>query len=326
MPDERRNTMTRLRRLITRPLLIIPGLATVFTLFLVALPQPAFAGDSAGFYVVEQGASGPNVRAIQWLLHHRGHDIAIDGEFGPATTTAVTIFQRHHGLAADGLVGPQTWSELVVPLEPGMSSDAVRAAKVLLNKHNSDFVVGPNFTQAMADRVSQLKRVWGFPGDDPAIGLPFWKNLVGRSGLRGFDLPVPQTSVRRIDLDNPHHDYPAIDIMVRFVPAYAAMRGTIEHYSSNTCGIGIKLMFGSEPHILYCHLNSRSVGNGVTVAAGTQIGITGETGNAAGNPHLHFEIRGTSDSQRWCPQQWLLAVYDHRDPPPLTSLAMSGCF
>ncbi|MFJ5260187.1 peptidoglycan DD-metalloendopeptidase family protein [Streptomyces sp. NPDC088387] len=44
----------------------------------------------------------------------------------------------------------------------------------------------------------------------------------------------------------------------------------------------------------YAHLSSLSVSQGQSVSAGTQVGLSGATGNVTG-PHLHFEIRTTPD-------------------------------
>ena len=41
-----------------------------------------------------------------------GHDLKVDGQFGPATEAAVLRFQTAHGLATDGEVGPKTWAAL----------------------------------------------------------------------------------------------------------------------------------------------------------------------------------------------------------------------
>jgi peptidoglycan hydrolase-like protein with peptidoglycan-binding domain len=53
--------------------------------------------------------------------------VSIDGDFGPATKTAVARFQRAHGLRADGLIGQSTWHLLV----------HVRPAKVTWTSHGA---------------------------------------------------------------------------------------------------------------------------------------------------------------------------------------------
>lgn len=76
-------------------------------------------------------------------------------------------------------------------------------------------------------------------------------------------------------------------------PIYAYEDGTIARVGSNTLGGNtISLDGASGDQYYYAHL-SRYVDGlaaGQQVAAGEQIGFTGDTGNAAGTPHLHFEV------------------------------------
>jgi murein L,D-transpeptidase YcbB/YkuD len=57
--------------------------------------------------LLKRGSVGEDVRTVQRLLL-----VTVDGIFGPATETAVKVFQRASGLAADGVVGPLTWEAL----------------------------------------------------------------------------------------------------------------------------------------------------------------------------------------------------------------------
>jgi hypothetical protein len=56
---------------------------------------------------------GPWVAKVQALLVAHGHQVNIDGIFGPATDTEVKAFQAGSGLTADGVVGAQTWVTLI---------------------------------------------------------------------------------------------------------------------------------------------------------------------------------------------------------------------
>ena len=63
--------------------------------------------------VLKQGATGPDVTALQTNLKQSGFDPgAIDGNFGPGTKAALIAFQKSKGLQADGIAGPQTMGAL----------------------------------------------------------------------------------------------------------------------------------------------------------------------------------------------------------------------
>lgn len=62
---------------------------------------------------VENGSSGNAVRAAQTQLKANGQNVAVDGNFGPATDKAVKSFQKSEGLVVDGSVGPLTWAALL---------------------------------------------------------------------------------------------------------------------------------------------------------------------------------------------------------------------
>ena len=59
------------------------------------------------------GDAGEHVITLQTLLTRGGFDPgSIDGDFGPATTRAVKMFQRSVHKPADGVAGSDTWSSL----------------------------------------------------------------------------------------------------------------------------------------------------------------------------------------------------------------------
>lgn len=68
---------------------------------------PAYPG-----VVLQQGSTGPNVRAVQQRLRDLGFTLGVDGDYGPGTAGQVTAFQQLKGLGADGKVGPATWAAL----------------------------------------------------------------------------------------------------------------------------------------------------------------------------------------------------------------------
>lgn len=65
-----------------------------------------------GSRMLEAGMSGEDVSALQKLLISWGANITADGDYGPATTTAVKSFQTANKLDPDGVAGPATITAL----------------------------------------------------------------------------------------------------------------------------------------------------------------------------------------------------------------------
>lgn len=74
-------------------------------------------GTTAQLPTLQNGSRGPAVALLQRLLVLYGYSsVAVDGQFGNSTQTAVTQFQRDQNVAVkDGIVGSTTWDKLTYP-------------------------------------------------------------------------------------------------------------------------------------------------------------------------------------------------------------------
>jgi murein DD-endopeptidase MepM/ murein hydrolase activator NlpD len=155
-------------------------------------------------------------------------------------------------------------------------------------------------------------------------------------------LPAPRDSLTDTGIDAPHHDYPAVDlIMNEGTPVFAVTGGTVTrttNFPNNwfragcdtdhpptgcaTCGTGVTIGAPDGVRYTYCHNRAIYVHDGDTVTAGQHIADSGNTGRS-GAPHLHLEIRA-NNAQR-CPQRLLAALYSNQPLPEITTLPTSGC-
>lgn len=300
--------------------LLIRSIA-LFLLVIVILGVPHDAEALAAWPVVKLGASGDNVRTIQYLLVHRGYSLTVDGSFGATTDSRVKAFQQANGLTADGIVGANTWNKLIVTLDVGANNNAVRALQTQLNKHGYNLAVDGVFGTGTQNAVLNFKQNH-YLGGGSTVGATTWQELTGTGSGGNYSLPIPRSTLPRSEYDDPHHDYPAIDLPTYTgTPAYAIHSGTVS-YVSGGCGYGILITADDGASYKYCHLNSRSVSSGARVNTGQLIGYTGNTGNSSG-PHLHLELRYGGVLR--CPQTFLVAIYDGLTPPSPASLPTSGC-
>lgn len=67
------------------------------------------------YNTLRRGSSGEDVRKMQQSLRNAGYDIGksgVDGNYGPATESAVSRFQKDNGLNGDGIAGNITLNKL----------------------------------------------------------------------------------------------------------------------------------------------------------------------------------------------------------------------
>lgn len=116
--------------------------------------------------LLQNGSSGHAVQALQKQLNAKHHSgLSVDGQFGPATLTAVKSFQSGHGLAADGIVGPATWQALI-----GHFQDLGAASGTGWYHFNDD----GNDDWGTANAIAQFKKVaadWNALGYGVRIGV-----------------------------------------------------------------------------------------------------------------------------------------------------------
>jgi murein DD-endopeptidase MepM/ murein hydrolase activator NlpD len=151
--------------------------------------------------------------------------------------------------------------------------------------------------------------------------------LMGAASYHGdYVFPVgggPQL----VSVAHTHHDYPAADIAAPAgSPVYAISNAVVVnawHSADPRCGIGMTIRTTDGQVWTYCHLAylDPAVMNGVSLAAGAQIGLVGSTGHATG-PHLHLQLQPATSypqDQPWF-QDFAGIAFGWQDAPTMLEL------
>jgi murein DD-endopeptidase MepM/ murein hydrolase activator NlpD len=146
--------------------------------------------------------------------------------------------------------------------------------------------------------------------------------LMGAASYHGdYVFPVgggPQ----HVSVAHTHHDYPAADIAAPAgSPVYAISNAVVVnawHSADPRCGIGMTIRTADGQVWTYCHLAylDPAVMEGVSLAAGAQVGLVGSTGHATG-PHLHLQLQPATSypqDQPWF-QSFAGTAFSWQDAP-----------
>ena len=151
--------------------------------------------------------------------------------------------------------------------------------------------------------------------------------LMGAASYHGdYVFPVgggPQL----VSVGHTHHDYPAADIAAPAgSPVYAISNAVVVnawHSADARCGIGMTIRTLDGQVWTYCHLAylDPAVMDGVSLAAGAQVGLVGSTGHATG-PHLHLQLQPATSypqDQQWF-QSFAGSAFSWQDAPTMLEL------
>jgi hypothetical protein len=129
--------------------------------------------------VLAQGSKGEEVVVLQSLLCNKGHDIDIDGDFGPQTKDAVVAFQKSKGQQSDGTVNSDTWTALLVELKQGARGDAVYGLQHILGrKFHYTVDEDGDFGQQTLTVLASFQTSHPTADQDGTVGVKTWRALL----------------------------------------------------------------------------------------------------------------------------------------------------
>lgn len=147
------------------------------------LATPAYAdGCYTWGRTLSQGMSGSDVKQLQIRVSGYpgyGNVLALDGDFGPATRSAVIRFQQAWGLAADGIAGPNTFKKIYSLQNNDCSTIHFSWAEV--NRCNSTW--GGGAVSATTAKNNMKVNLWKLEAMRKALG---GKALYISSGFRSY--------------------------------------------------------------------------------------------------------------------------------------------
>ena len=128
-------------------------------------------------YTLRNGDKGQEVKKLQLAIGN----LLADGDFGPATESAVKSYQSSQGLVSDGIAGTKTLTSLEIPVEIGVD----------LSRHNGDvdFVTMAN----AGVKYAWIKCTEGTTHVNPGYELKFRQAREAGIQVGGYHFSRPDT-------------------------------------------------------------------------------------------------------------------------------------
>jgi len=161
----RRTVRTVLALVMVAAAVLVGSVASASTDPQVKAADGCFSWDRA----LSEGASGEDVTQLQIRISgyaDSGAVLGVDGQFGPATKTAVTRFQQAYGIAANGVADEATLQKLVDLQDDDCTP--VHFAYDELNNCNSDWSGGA--VSAAEAKANALRTMWKLEALRHALG------------------------------------------------------------------------------------------------------------------------------------------------------------
>jgi peptidoglycan LD-endopeptidase LytH len=157
-----------------------------------------------------------------------------------------------------------------------------------------------------ANKLSKDRQVWlqqqlagsTYGGGHPGVPVPAgWEHVLERcpvDGPRSFSdgFGAPRYG-------GGFHLHAGVDILSPTGTPIVAPFDGIAKKAYNTLGGYSEYVYGSRGYVYNAHLSAYSANSSGSVHAGDVIGYVGDTGDAAGSPHDHFEFHPASIPANW---------------------------